>query len=217
MPDWQQSWMNCPALVEPSVSSGPLLRDQSAGVAVDRGVTAHRVRSVERLPLEEVRVVDQSRDHLARVVGHAVVGRHDAEDLFGIVSRRRRVARDAASRAAPAPNRSFGDHLARQLERVRVVLGQVLGDAGDRRRAARRRRATRRRRPGRAPPSPAAGRRGRSWRGRAPRSRSRRAPGCRRRRRSTIRAPPTSPGCRPPTAAPGWRRCDRPSTKISAW
>ena len=52
-------------------------------MALDFGVAAHRVRTVERLEIEEVGIVDDAGDDLAHVIGLAVVDRHDAGELVG--------------------------------------------------------------------------------------------------------------------------------------
>ena len=110
------------------------LGEQDAVVGEDRDRVAPQVReaadqrlAVERLELVEFGAVDQARDHLAHVVGLAQVARHDAVELRGLV-------RGQGGLAAPEPGRrpviEAADDLARHRERVRVVVGEVIDDAG---------------------------------------------------------------------------------------
>jgi hypothetical protein len=108
--------MNCAALTEPSV---------------DGRLAAHSLRAVEGLEVQEVAVVDQPRDHLAHVVGLAVVDRHHAGELIGAVARLQRgLARQRRQALVPG---QLGHDLAGDVERVSVILRQVFSDARDHR------------------------------------------------------------------------------------
>ena len=76
----------------------------------------------------EERAVDEPRDHLADVVADARIGRDDAVQLVLRVGRRLRVAGIAR---AQRRRREVGDDRAHERERVLVVVGVVVGDAGD--------------------------------------------------------------------------------------
>ncbi len=96
---------------------------------LDRCLAAYGVNAVERLEVEEIGIVDDARDDLAHVVGLAVIdGDHPAQ-LVGAVAwlaegpvRRRRQS------IVPMQLRH---HLAAQADAVGIVLGHVVGDAGD--------------------------------------------------------------------------------------
>ena len=83
--------MNCPALLAPAESIGPLLPIRPTGRALDRRMAADGRGAEERLEIEKLRAVDQARDHFAHVVGLAIVDGHDPEQLLGIVKRRGRA------------------------------------------------------------------------------------------------------------------------------
>jgi len=78
------------------------------------------------LELVEVGVVDDAGDHLAHVVGMARIARHDAVDLARIVARRGGRAQVHGHRLDAIEPRHG---LARQLQRMTVVAGVVVGDA----------------------------------------------------------------------------------------
>ena len=108
------------------------LREQHAVVGDDPDRHAHHMREAAdqrrpepRLELVEPRAVDQPRDHLADVVGRAQVGRHHAEDLLGIVGRLLRRLHRHRRRLRPVQPRH---RLPRQRQRMRVVLGEIVGD-----------------------------------------------------------------------------------------
>ena len=92
------------------------------------GEAADERRAVARLELLEARAVHQPRDDLAHVVGLPDVRGKDAVDLFAVV--RRLFGLGAVGRqgldAAQVRDDRPGD-----LQGVRVVFGQVVGDAGD--------------------------------------------------------------------------------------
>ena len=93
---------------------------------MDAGEAGDERRAVARLELVEAAAVDDARDHLADVVGRADVGRQDAEDLLGVVLRRLRL-RDVEGRERGTIEGL--DDRARDAERLRVVLREVVGDA----------------------------------------------------------------------------------------
>ena len=105
-----------------------VVRDDPDRMAVQPGEAGDQRRPVERLELGEPAAVDQPGDHVADVVGRARVGRDD------LVHRRRVVQRllgglDVPRPGAARPERA--DDLPDDLQRVRVVVGQVVGDAAD--------------------------------------------------------------------------------------
>ena len=97
-------------------------------MAVDAREAGDERLAVRALELVERAAVDQPRDDLAHVVGLVDVDRHDAVQIGGIDGGRRR------SRRRPTPVASGGgqgrDDVAHDLERVLVVLGEVVDDAG---------------------------------------------------------------------------------------
>ena len=110
---------------------GAIVADDAHRLAIDRGLPAHGVHAVERLEVEEIAIVHQPRDHLAHVVGLAIVGRHHASELVGIVARL--PCRLALHGRQPLVPRERRHNLARDPQGVGVVLGQILGDARHRR------------------------------------------------------------------------------------
>ena len=89
---------------------------------------ADQRRAEARLELVEAGAVDDARDHLPDVVGGGEARRHHAEDLVGVVSRLLRRLHRRAGRPRPVQPRH---RLPRQRQRVRVVVGEVVGDAGE--------------------------------------------------------------------------------------
>ena len=90
--------------------------------------TGDQRRPVERLELGEPAAVDQPGDDLADVVGRARVRRHDLVDRLGRVLRllgRVDVPRTGLPRAESA------DDLPDDLQRVGVVVGEVVGHPAD--------------------------------------------------------------------------------------
>ena len=94
--------------------------------AVHAGEAGHERRPVACLELVEPRPVDEAREKLADVVGPARVGRHDAQELVRVVRRllRRGDVRDASFAGGQGRHDGAGD-----AERVRIVLGEIVGDA----------------------------------------------------------------------------------------
>ncbi len=90
--------------------------------------SADERRAVQFLEFVEFRGVDDPRDHLAHVVGKAVLARHDAVDVLGRVLR---VPRFPQRQRYPFLVIQVGDDLARDRQRVRVVVGEVIGYARD--------------------------------------------------------------------------------------
>ena len=82
-----------------------------------------------RLELGEARVVDKSCDHLVHVVGLARVAWQNAVELLGVVG-----GRDDRGRGPETPGCAWSERLedrSRDGECMVVVLGQVVGNAGD--------------------------------------------------------------------------------------
>ena len=97
------------------------------GMAVDVGERADQRLAVELLELMQLGAVDDRPQHLADVVGGAAVQWHQVEHAVG---------RDCGHTRRPAlPAGCAGrwqrrDDLAHDLQRVVVVLREVIGDAG---------------------------------------------------------------------------------------
>ena len=104
----------------------PVVGQDADRVPVEVGEAADQRRAVERLELVEVAAVDEPRDELVRVVGLAHVGGDDAVDRVRVVrGRLDRLARPRGRR----PSGERGDDAADDLQRVLVVVGEVVGDA----------------------------------------------------------------------------------------
>ena len=101
---------------------GPLLPIKPQ--AVNRGLEAHGRDAVARLEIEELRAVDDAHDHLAHVVGLAVVDRHHPGDLLRVVERLRELGR-RRSLVSLVPVET-GDQIAGDSNAVPIVLGQIL-------------------------------------------------------------------------------------------
>ena len=86
------------------------------------------VGAVERLELVELGAVDEPRDHLAHVVLLLEIDRHDAVELAA----RRISARRGLASGMSIDLRVFrlADDAAAERQRMAVVLGVVVGDAG---------------------------------------------------------------------------------------
>ena len=83
-------------------------------------------RAVARLELVEVAAVDDARDDLAHVERLARIGRDDAVQLLGGIA-----GLDGVDEVhvRPLDRVQLGDDAPRDAERVRVVVGEVIGDA----------------------------------------------------------------------------------------
>ncbi len=92
------------------------------------GEPRHQRRTVALLELVEPRAVDDPREHFAHVVRLPRIPRHDAVDLGGIVERRLGRCHVGGKRLRPVQRRDDGS---RQPDRVVVVLGEIVGDAGE--------------------------------------------------------------------------------------
>ena len=91
----------------------------------------HRGRPVVGAGFGELGTVDDARDDLAHVHRLAIVQRHRAGQLVGRVQRLERgVGINRAGRAQGAPLQAL-EQLARDAQRIGIVLGQVLAQAGD--------------------------------------------------------------------------------------
>ena len=87
---------------------------------------ADQRRPEPRLELVEARAVHQPRNHLADVVGRAQIRRHHAEDLVRIAGRL--LGRLHRHMGAPGPVQPR-HRLTGQGQRMRVVVGEVIGNA----------------------------------------------------------------------------------------
>ncbi len=127
MPRSVHSSMKCVALSADSENRTPLLATMPTSRPWMRAKPVTIVVRVARLELVEPRAVDEPRDHLADVVLPPQIRRHDAVQLLRIVAGIFR-GRDVDGRRLRRVQRR--DDGPGQLQRVRVVLGEVVGDAG---------------------------------------------------------------------------------------
>ena len=105
----------------------PVVADDADWFALDLGPAADRLLIEQPLELEEVRAVDQARDHFARVVRLLVRRRHDAAQLVDVVARLfERLRRAGRQSVVPVPP---GDDLARHAQSIGIVLGHPFGNA----------------------------------------------------------------------------------------
>ena len=114
------------ALLRRLAEQDAVVGDDAHRVAVELGEAAHQRRAVARLELVEARAIDHAGDDLAHVEGLAGVAGDDAVDLFRVVQRLLALAERHVDRLRAV---EVGDDAARDVERVGVVLGQVVGDA----------------------------------------------------------------------------------------
>jgi hypothetical protein len=126
---WLQSWMNCAPFCDDSENRMPLLARMPTGKPWTWAQPHTRVEPNSGLNSLQARAVDDPRDHLAGVVRHLGVGRHDPEQLVGVVARRLDRPRRRRRRLLPV---EVGDDLAAQAQGVELVGGQVVRDARDR-------------------------------------------------------------------------------------
>ena len=128
MPRWSHSSMKCAPFCADSREQHAVVGDDADRVPVEAGEAGDERLAVLALELVELAAVDEPRDDLAHVVG--LVARRRA---------RRRTARPASTAGGdgsarhPTParrRRQRRDDVAHDLERVLVVLGEVVDDAG---------------------------------------------------------------------------------------
>ncbi len=104
-----------------------IIGDNANRHTVDAGKTAHKRGAVARLELIEIGTVDQTCDHLAHIIGNARIGGNDAQDFFRVIKRGSAVAswnEPALFAVEISSNRT------RNLQRMRIVIGQMIGNAG---------------------------------------------------------------------------------------
>jgi len=70
------------ALERALAEQNPIVGKDADGKAVNMGEAADERLAVERLEFLELGCVDNARDHLANVIGRALVRRHDAVEVF---------------------------------------------------------------------------------------------------------------------------------------
>src|SRR6185295_102416 len=104
-----------------------VVRDDRDGAAPDTREAAHERRAIVRLELMELGTIDEPSDDLAHVERLARVLGQDAVQLVRI---ERGLARLVAREPWSAPRRQAREDGASNRERVRVVLGEMIGDAG---------------------------------------------------------------------------------------
>jgi hypothetical protein len=124
---WLHSSMKCApfsALGEQDAVVG----DDADRIAVDVREAGDERPAVARLEFLELRAVDDARDDFADVEGLARVGRHAAVEFR---CRVQRLARGLQRERDVLLAVEMGDDVARDVERMRIVLGEVVGDAGN--------------------------------------------------------------------------------------
>ena len=104
-----------------------VVRDDADQVPVEAREAGHDRSGVALLELVEPRAVHDPGDDLAHVVRHADVGVDDAVELARVVARVLRRGHVERSRLGGVQRRDDG---AREPQRVIVVFGHVVGDAG---------------------------------------------------------------------------------------
>ena len=97
------------------------------GHADDVGEAADQRRAEARLELVEARAVDDARDHLADVVGGGEARGHHAEDLVGVAGGLLGRLHHHGGRLRAVQPRH---RLAGERQRMRVVVGEIVGDPG---------------------------------------------------------------------------------------
>ncbi len=95
--------------------------------AVDVGEAGHQRRPVKRLELVERGAVDKPRNHFADVVLLFQIGGHDTIELGGIVFR---LGGLGDNNIIWLFRIKVGDDAAAQRQRMAVVLGQIVRNAG---------------------------------------------------------------------------------------
>ena len=103
-----------------------VVRDDADQVSVEPRKSRHERRAIPRLELVEPRAIHNSRDDFAHIVRSSDVGIDDAIQVGGVI-RRLFGRRDRLQGRAGVQRRH--DRPA-QLERVRIVLGKVVGNPG---------------------------------------------------------------------------------------
>ncbi len=106
----------------------PVIADNPARGAEDRGLKAQRCRPEIALEIAKIRAVYQPRGHLSHVVRLAIIHRHHAENIVGVVERRSGLSVRLIHLLVPAKAR---DDIARDLDPVGVIIGQILHQTSD--------------------------------------------------------------------------------------
>ena len=127
IPRWLHSSMKCAPLSADSLNRMPLLATIPTGCPQMCAKARHQGLAVELLELLEAGAVDDAADHLADVVGRAGVGRDDVVERLRV--ERRLLDGPQVVRRGSGPREGVDD-AAHDRERVGVVLGQVVDDAG---------------------------------------------------------------------------------------
>ena len=102
--------------------------DNADFVAVDAAPAGHDRVTVQRLEFVEIAVIHQTRDDFAVLGRHLGIAADDAVDFLGRVSRRTRFGGCLAGQGLFA---QVADDIAGDRQRMRVILGQMVGYAGD--------------------------------------------------------------------------------------
>ena len=105
---------------------GAVVTQDADQLAMDPGVATHHLRGVAGLELQEIRCIHQTGNHLAHIVGFALVRRNNAHELLLVIQRLLPVR--GRSHRVPA---QLVHHLARHGDSVGIVFTEVLPQASD--------------------------------------------------------------------------------------
>ena len=126
MPRAVQSWIKCVPLSEDSLKRDAVIRHDPDRIALQTRESRNQCRAIIPLEFAEAAVIRQARDDLANVVGLAETGGQDTVDFLRIVTRGDGFIRWRWSgREVQA-----GDDIAQDLQRVFVILREMVGDTG---------------------------------------------------------------------------------------
>ena len=105
-----------------------VIGDDADRIAVEVSESGDQCGAIELLELVEFAAIDETGDHLARIIGPAQVGGHHAIQLGRVVERLTRLPHRQVRLLHPV---QIADDLARDGQRMRVVLGVMVGHAGN--------------------------------------------------------------------------------------
>ena len=105
----------------------PVVGNQAHAVTLNAGVPAQRVAFKGGLELQKVRAINQARDDFPRVIGLALVHRNNAHEFLRVIQR---SLGGLLRRGDFIPGQVI-HQLARQRNRMAVVLRKVFAQAGD--------------------------------------------------------------------------------------
>ena len=124
---WSHSSMKCAPLSADGGEQDAVVGHDPHRIAPEVGEAAHQGLAVQGLELAEARAVHDAADDLAHVVRPAQVGGHDVVQLVRGLGR---LLRGGLLQPRLRRRRQGGDDRAQDGQRVLVVVGQVVDDAG---------------------------------------------------------------------------------------